>query len=128
MAFESQSKSSGLMAGAKVVISQSYKPSSGSEELSVRVDINLLSKVGLLIGDRADVLFDKTTNQWMVKKSGKGGFKISGKNGAPKGLIRYTLKEGHTKLSDERSSLPVKKELDESSLVVGDDNFIFMLK
>lgn len=134
MAFESQSmksKSSGRRgSGALVIVSQSYKPSTKSEELSIRVDVKLLRKVNLSIGDKVDVLFDPDENLWMVKKSDSlgDGFKISGKVDGPTGLIRYTLKDGHARLTNDRADLPVKRDLDSSSLNVGVDFITFALQ
>lgn len=119
MAFVSQmseSKKSGRRgSAAEIVVSQTYKPSTKSEELSIRIATSLLKKVGMDIGSKVDVLFDAQSERWMVKKVGSEGFSISGKPGAPTGLIRYTLKKGHKKLTDVRSSLPVKLDGDSSS-------------
>jgi hypothetical protein len=132
MAFESQSKKSKTSgrrsSSAQIVVSQSYKPSTKSEELSLRVDIKLLEKIGLGIGIRADVLFDPEYNCWMVQKASRDGFTISGKVGGPTGLIRYTLKSGHARLSDDRASLPIKIDADEASIIVNTDSFMFMLE
>ncbi|MEZ9594464.1 hypothetical protein AB4298_07460 [Shewanella sp. 10N.261.52.F9] len=131
MAFESQLKKSRVAgrrgSSAIIVVSQSYKPSTKSEELSIRVDVKLLSKVGLSIGSKVDVLFDGDSNLWMVKKS-NDGFTISGKVDGPTGLIRYTLKEGHSRLTAERANLPVKMDVDEACLVIENDSIIFALQ
>jgi hypothetical protein len=134
MAFESQVKKSKTASrrgsNSVVVVSQSYKPSTKSEELSIRVDVSLLGTIDLKIGDRVDVLFDRDSSLWMVKdsKSDTEGFKISGKLDGPTGLIRYTLKDGHARLTNERADLPVKREIDDDSLTVESDAIIFSLK
>lgn len=116
---------------AEIVVSQSFKPSTGSEELSFRVSRVLLKKLSMDIGDRADVLFDESQDLWMIKKinSEKNGYAISGKKeGGPTGLIRYTLKPGHAKLTDNRADLPIKKVADESTFKFNDNSLIFSLK
>lgn len=134
MAFESQikkSRESGRrVSGSDVVISQSYKPSTRSEELSVRISVKFMGKIGLEIGSMADVLFDSESKLWMVKKTEDEGFKVSGKEGGPTGLIRYTLKDGHARLTEERSDLPVKRSLNMESLNVDESNsnFTFSLR
>jgi hypothetical protein len=133
MAFTSQlerSKRSGRRkSGAEVVVSQTYKPSTKSEELSIRVATNLLESAGMEIGSKVDVLYDDDASIWMVKKVGSDGYAISGKKGGPTGLIRYTLKPGHHKLTEERADLPVKINGDMSSVAINDNEkyFIFSL-
>jgi hypothetical protein len=131
VAFKSQLKESKVSSrrgsSALVVVSQSYKPSTKSEELSFRLPSSVLSKIDLNIGDRADVLFDEETKVWMIIKE-KNGFSISGKKGGPTGLIRYTLKEGHARLTNERSDLPVKKESDDSTVTYNKDSIVFRLE
>lgn len=131
MSFKSQVRESKVSSRrgstSLLVVSQSFKPSTKSEEFSVRVASDLLKKINLEIGERADVLYDSESDRWMVK-SNKDGFTITGKEGSPTGLIRYTLKPGHDRLTKERAELPVKFECDEDSLEVGSDHVIFKLK
>jgi primase-polymerase (primpol)-like protein len=130
MGFVSQAGKSKLSSrrGSKsdVVVSQIYKPSTKSEEMSFRLSSGFMSKFGVGIGSRVDVLRDDESDLWMIKKS-DDGFLISGKEGAPTGLIRYTLKEGHARLVDERSELPFKKEVGNESITVSEDSVIFGL-
>lgn len=132
MAFKSQhqkSKSSSRRgSSAEIVVSQSYKPSTDSEELSVRISSGLMSMIGLSIGGKADVLFDDESSMWMVKACVDGGFTVSGKQDAPTGLIRYTLKQGHARLTENRADLPVKCECEDGSIELGTDHVIFALK
>ena len=133
MTFTSQlerSKRSGRRkSGAEVVVSQTYKPSTKSEELSIRVATNLVEKAGMEIGSKVDVLYDDYASIWMVKKIGSDGYAISGKKGGPTGLIRYTLKPGHHKLTEERADLPVKIDGDMNSVTINSNEkyFIFTL-
>lgn len=131
MSFKSQVKrtkaSSRRGSSSQIVVSQNFKPSTKSEELSVRVSSDLLLEIGLSSGDKADVLYDEEQSLWMIRAD-SDGFTISGKEGAPTGLIRYTLKPGHVRLTDERSELPVKIECDDESLIVREDHVIFKLK
>jgi hypothetical protein len=133
MAFTSQldrSKSSGRRkSGADVVVSQTYKPSTKSEELSIRVATNILVSAGMEIGSKVDVLYDDDASRWMVKKVGSDGYAISGKKDGPTGLIRYTLKPGHHKLTEERADLPVKINGDMNSVTINGNEkyFIFSL-
>jgi hypothetical protein len=133
MAFTSQlerSKRSGRRkSGAEVVVSQTYKPSTKSEELSIRVATNILESAGMEIGSKVDVLYDDDASRWMVKKVGSDGYAISGKKGGPTGLIRYTLKPGHHKLTEERADLPVKINGDMNSVTINSNEkyFIFSL-
>ena len=63
MAFKSQSAESRVSSrrgsNSAIVVTQSYKPSTKSEELSFRISLSVLSRIGMNIGDRADVLFDE---------------------------------------------------------------------
>lgn len=69
-----------------------------------------------LIGDKADVLRDDK-NDLDDKKNEKEGFTISGKSGGPTGLIRYTLKNGHYKLTEIKTELPFKLEFSSEFIV-----------
>jgi hypothetical protein len=73
------------------------------------------------------VLFDGETGRWMIRPS-QDGFTISGKLEAPTGLIRYTLKVGHARLTDKRADLPVKKECDIDTLSISERSIIFSLQ
>lgn len=131
MSFKSQVKESKVSSRrgstSLIVVSQTFKPSTKSEEFSVRVASTLLKKVGLEIGGRADVLYDASSDRWMIKSSADG-FTITGQKGAPTGLVRYTLKTGHDRLTKERSELPVRIESDDESLEIYGDHVIFKLK
>lgn len=129
MAFISQiikSKVSSSRGGADVRVTQSYKPSSNVQELSFRITAKVLSRAGMKIGDFVDVMYDDDTSQWMIKKV-KTGLKITGKLDAPSGLVRYTLKEGHMKFTNERSLLPIVKNSISESIEHGDNYLIFKL-
>ena len=131
MGFSSQldkSKMTGRRVSSKgIVVSQIYKPSTKGEEISFRISTLVLKKFNANIGDRVDVLIDKDSGKLMIKLN-KKGFLISGKENAPTGLIRYTLKEGHFRLSDDRALLPFKKEADEKSLEFDEDSVTFKLQ
>ncbi|EGR0487640.1 MULTISPECIES: hypothetical protein [Vibrio] len=130
MGFESQSEKSKVSSrrGSKagIVVSQTYKPSTDSEEMSFRVDASLLNGFGAKIGDRVDVLHDRESGLWMIAMS-DSGFLITGKEGAPTGLVRYTLKDGHVKLVNEKRSLPAKREVDETTVKFTENGVIFGL-
>jgi len=130
MSFISQSENSKLSSrrgdGAQFVITQSYKPSTKSQELSIRVASEALKNIGMTIGDNADVLHNTETGEWMIKKSANG-FKVTGKPGAPTGLIRYTLKKGHMKFTEDENVLPIKKISDDESITFHGDHVIFKL-
>ena len=119
MAFESQIEKSRVAgrrgSSSSVVVSQNYKPSTKSEEISFRVSSSFLAKFDAKIGDKVDVLYDPESNAWRLELS-SDGFTITGKDGAPTGLVRYTLKDGHARLTEERADLPKRVESDEESL------------
>lgn len=131
MAFKSQMESTKVSSrrgsASPLTVSQSYKPSTKAEELSFRISAKLLGDIGLKNGDKADVLFDGETGRWMIRPS-QDGFTISGKLEAPTGLIRYTLKVGHARLTDKRADLPVKKECDIDTLSISERSIIFSLQ
>jgi len=131
MAFVSQldtSKArSGRMGDSSLVVTQSFKESTKSQELSIRVSSVVLSRAGMAVGDFVDVLYDNESNRWMIKKVNVG-LKITGKDKAPTGLIRYTLKIGHARFTDDREYLPIKKVSIEDSIDVEDGQIIFKLK
>lgn len=130
MAFVSQvgkSRSSSSRIGdSSIVATQSYKPSTNAQELSIRITHDILSKAFMKNGDLADVLYDEDSDRWMIKRM-DSGIKITGKDGAPTGLIRYTLKSSHAKFTDEKEHLPVKKTSIDDSLEIGDGQIIFKL-
>lgn len=132
MAFESQLKESKAStrrgSKASVVITQSYKPSTKSEEMSIRVSSSVLKKAKIRHGDKVDILHDPDSQRWMIKVNEGDGFNVGGKDGAPTGLIRYTLKDGHAKFSKDRSELPIKKECLEDSLEISDNQIIFSMR
>lgn len=131
MAFKSQAKQSRMItrrgSKAAIVVSQSYKPSTNSEELSLRLSADAISKMGLDMGERVDVLYDDENDMWMIQKSDNHGFMITGKSGAPTGLIRYTLKDGHARLTSNKEELPVRRESDDSSIKFDGSSVIFSL-
>jgi hypothetical protein len=130
MAFKSQfkeSKSSSRRGSKSLIqITQSFKKSTNSEEMSIRPATSLLNKVNLTHGDRVDVLYDPEEKQWMITPD-KNGFNISGKEGSPTGLIRYTLKEGHVRFTNNKDELPIKKECNDESIVIENGSIIFSL-
>lgn len=128
MAFKSQRQASKKVgrrgSSAGIVVSQSYKPSTNSEEMSFRVATSLLNEAGLDIGDKVDVLFDEDSLQWMITKE-SDGFTISGKKDGPTGLIRYTLKKDHIRLTNDSESLPMKLDSDDETIDVHDGKIVF---
>lgn len=120
MAFESQHKSTRVSSRrgseADIVISQTYKKSSKTQEFSVRISSVVMDKIGVCMGGKVDVLHDSDTDRWMVKVVNDGGFTVTGKEGAVTGLVRYTLKKGHFRFTEDENSLPIKKECDDDSL------------
>lgn len=130
MAFKSQSEESKIASrrgsNAVVVVSQVYKPSTKSEEMSFRVSSAALKKISVAVGDRVDVLFDEEDNLWMIVKN-ENGFSVSGKKDGPTGLIRYTLKDGHVRLTNDRTDLPYKCESDDASIKYQNDSMIFKI-
>jgi len=130
MAFKSQLESSKVSSrrggGSQVVVTQSYKPSTDSQELSLRVASDTLKNIGLKIGDYVDVLHDDDSDMWMIKRC-EGGFKISGKEDSPTGLIRYTLKKSHAKFTEDKATLPIRKSSDDESLIFNGDSLTFKL-
>ncbi|AKH63446.1 MULTISPECIES: hypothetical protein [Photorhabdus] len=131
MAFKSQlqkSKASSRRgSSASIVVSQTYKQSTNSQELSVRISSDILDKIETTIGGKVDVLYDQEEDLWMVKPYGDNGFSISGKKGAATGLVRYTLKKGHARFTEDQTLLPIKRECDEDSLLYEDGGVIFKL-
>lgn len=111
---------------SSIVVSQSYKNSTNSQELSIRITADLLKKATLKIGDFVDVLYDKESDSWMIAQM-SGGLKITGKEDAPTGLVRYTLKDGHARFTDEKDHLPIKKASCEDLIKVGEGEIIFKL-
>lgn len=130
MAFQSQIAKSKATSrrgmSSPIIVAQTFKPSTSSEELSFRLSSTLLADIGLKIGGRADVLYDSESDCWMVSAS-DDGFSISGKPDAPSGLIRYTLKPGHARLTKNRADLPVKRECDIDSLKIISSSVVFSL-
>ncbi|WP_187487218.1 hypothetical protein [Duffyella gerundensis] len=111
---------------SSIVVSQTYKASTKSQELSIRVTADVLSKASMKIGDFVDVLYDKDSDRWMLSRM-VGGLKITGKEDAPTGLVRYTLKEGHARLTEERDSLPKRKFSLDDAMETNDGEIIFKL-
>lgn len=121
----SQSRSSASRIGdSSIAVTQSFKASTNAQELSIRLTSVLLEKAGMMIGDSVDVLYDSENDLWMVMKI-NSGLKITGKEGAPTGLVRYTLKGGHARFTDEKDHLPIRKCSLEDSIKVGDGQIIF---
>ncbi len=131
MAFKSQLQESKVSSRRKsfasIVVSQTYKQSTNSQELSVRISSDVIDSIKTKIGGKVDVLYDQEEDLWMVKPCGNNGFTISGKQGAATGLVRYTLKKGHTRFTEEKTLLPIKRECDEDSLLYKDGGVIFKL-
>lgn len=111
---------------SSIVASQSYKASTNAQELSIRITSGLLQKAAMKVGDFVDVLYDKDTDSWMLAKM-PGGLKITGKDDAPTGLIRYTLKEGHARFTEDKALLPVRRSSVEDEIKVSDGEIIFKL-
>lgn len=130
MGFVSQlSKSrtpSSRIGDSSIVVSQSYKASTKAQELSIRVTSELLHKASMKIGDFVDVLYDTDSDRWMLSKM-VGGLKITGKENAPTGLVRYTLKEGHARFTDDKEHLPIRKCSIDDEVDVSDGEIVFKL-
>jgi len=116
-----------VLSSSQITVTQSFKPSTSSEELSIRISTECLKNISIKIGDNVDVLYDAESNSWMIKKE-DGGYRVSGKNDAPTGLIRYTLKDGHKKFTNTRELLPIRKDSDDESIVFMGDSMTFKLK
>jgi len=133
MAFKSQLKTSKASSrrgsSASIVVSQAHKPSTGTQELSIRISSEVLSNMGLEVGTqrKVDVLYDSESDLWMIQVCGDDGFTITGKEGAATGLIRYTLKKGHARFTEEQTELPIKRESNEESIEYKDGAVIFKL-
>lgn len=106
---------------ADILLTQNYKKSTDSQEMSIRVSSAVLAKVGLKIGDKVDVLWDEE-NIWRIIKTNRYGFTISGKENSPTQLIRYTLKKGHHKLTEKTDELPVREEFSDDELELDIEN------
>ena len=132
MGFKSQLKASKASSrrgsSASIVVSQTHKLSTGTQELSIRISPEVLNSMGVEVGTNAqvDVLYDAENDLWMIKRC-DNGFTITGKEGAATGLIRYTLIKGHAKFTEEQSDLPIKRESDEDCIVYEDGAVIFKL-
>ncbi|WP_336767008.1 hypothetical protein [Pantoea ananatis] len=130
MAFVSQvskSRSTASRIGdSSIVVTQSFKASTNAQELSIRLTASLLSKAGMKNGDLVDVLHDPDEDVWMIALM-DGGLKITGKNDAPTGLIRYTLKDGHARFTEDKEHLPIKKSSVEDSIDASSGKIIFKL-
>lgn len=111
---------------SSIVASQSYKTSTNAQELSIRITSGLLQKAAMKVGDFVDVLYDKDSDSWMIAKM-PGGLKITGKDDAPTGLIRYTLKEGHARFTEDKALLPERRSSVEGEIKVSDGEIIFKL-
>ena len=130
MAFVSQvdksRAASSRIGDSSIVVTQSYKASTKAQELSIRLKSLVLSKGGMKIGDYVDVLYDKDSDRWMLRKM-DGGLKITGKDDAPMGLIRYTLKDTHARFTEDKEHLPIRKSSIEDSLEIEDGQIVFKL-
>lgn len=123
----SKSRSTSSRIGdTSVVVTQSFKPSTKAQELSIRLTTSLLARAGMKNGDLVDVLHDPEEGLWMIA-SMDNGLKITGKEDAPTGLIRYTLKEGHARFTDDKEHLPIRKSSVEESIEVSPGKVIFKL-
>ncbi|MDE1497078.1 hypothetical protein KKI95_18660 [Xenorhabdus bovienii] len=101
---------------ASIVVSQTYKVSSNTQEFSVRISSDLMDKIGVSMGGKVDILYDSDMDLWMISVVDGSGFTITGKEGAVTGLVRYTLKKGHFRFTEDKNYLPIKKECDDDSL------------
>lgn len=124
---EASRATSSRIGDSSVVVTQSFKPSTKAQELSIRITSLILSKAGIKIGDCVDVLHDRDSDRWMIRCM-DGGLKITGKDGAPTGLVRYTLKEGHARFTEDKEHLPIRKSSIEDSLEIAEGQIIFKLK
>lgn len=125
--FKQSKRTSRRGSNSEIIMTHSHKKSSGSEEMSIRISSQLMERCGLNHDDKVDVLNDTESGAWMISKV-DDGFNIGGKKDAPTGLIRYTLKEGHEKFEMNIEKLPIRKECDESSLEINENNITFKLK
>lgn len=64
-------KSARRSSACEIVITQSFKPSTNAEEMSIRIATDILSEADLLIGDKVDVLRDDKNDLWMIRKTKK---------------------------------------------------------
>lgn len=119
-------KPSSRIGDSSIVVSQSYKASTKAQELSIRVTADLLHKASMKIGDFVDVLYDKELDLWMLSKM-VGGLKITGKSDAPTGLVRYTLKEGHVRFTEDREHLPIRRFSIDDEVKINDGEIVFKL-
>jgi hypothetical protein len=108
-------------------VTQSFKASTNAQELSIRLTAVLLDKAGMKVGEFVDVLYDSEQDLWMIVRM-NAGLKITGKEDAPTGLIRYTLKGGHARFTDDKEHLPIRKASVEDSIEVADGQIIFKVK
>lgn len=119
MAFTSQyekTKKTSRRTKSDVIVTQSFKKSTKSEEMSFRISREILNDAGIGIGEKVDILRDNKSNRWMIQCVNSDGFSISGKADAPTGLIRYTIKEGHYKLTNRIEDLPYKQDFNGNSI------------
>jgi len=119
MPFTSQyerSKKTSKRTSADVIVTQNMKSSTNSEEMSFRISRDVLNEAGIAIGDKVDVLRDNQSNRWMIQKTEQEGFSISGKSDAPTGLVRYTIKEGHYRLTTKKEDLPYRQTFNKKSI------------
>lgn len=112
---------------SQITVTQSFKPSTSAEELSIRISTECLKNISIKLGDSVDILYDADSDTWMIQKE-PDGYKVSGKTDAPTGLIRYTLKDGHKRFTSTRESLPVRKDSNDESIVYMGDKMTFKLK
>ena len=120
MGFNSQfkhSQSSSPRGGGDIVITQNIKNGTKTEEMSIRVSTTLLTQAKINIGDKVDILWDEENGLWRIQKQNRG-YSITGKDGSPTHLIRYTLKNGHHKLTDDVNELPKKLSFDTKEVEV----------
>ncbi|MDO6501274.1 hypothetical protein, partial [Photobacterium sanguinicancri] len=70
------------------MMTQSYKPSTISDEMSVRISRKLMKRAGIEVNSKVDMLHDQDNYKWMIKTCDIDGFNVSGKDSAPTALIR----------------------------------------
>jgi len=81
-----------------IAITYHKHPSKKNDGLSIRISNTILKKSRYLIGDRVDILIDKSNNLLLIKRIPTGGYKISYGSGAIKktgnGVIQLTAYKG----------------------------------
>lgn len=98
-----------------VMVSQSTRGESDTIELTFRLSAHAMDKMGVKIGSKVDILYDKDESLWMIKKmpEGNGGFSLSGQKNKSghysTAAARLTWRQGFPLLSEEERTKTVKK-------------------